>query len=264
MNDNFIVRFALASLMLAGATIGVAGSASAADLKAPPMRAAPYNWSGCYVGGFGGWATANNWASTDLGSVGTGGTFARYSGGAGQWNYSENSSFLGGGTLGCNWQPWLNSGLVLGIEGEGGYFSLSGSALQPNSVDVIGSSKMGNGYGLIAGRVGWAFFERVLLYGKAGVAFYNSSASVANSTASVGLPDTIAATGSKSQSPFTVGGGVEYAMWDHWTGKFEYMFVDGGSSYNACGVDSTFGQTFCWQQVPSSIHLVKIGLNYKF
>ncbi len=98
--------------------------------------------------------------------------------GANPWSYSENSSFTGGGTAGCNWQPWAGTGLVLGIEGEAGYFQLSGSALEPNSVNVIGSSKMGNGYGLIAGRVGWAFLERLLVYGKVGVAFYNSSATV--------------------------------------------------------------------------------------
>jgi len=70
------------------------------------------------------------------------------------------------------------------------------------------------------------------------------------------------ATGSKSQTPLAVGGGAEYALWDHWTGKFEYLFFDHGSSYNACGVSA--GQTFCWKQDPSTAHVVKFGLNYKF
>jgi outer membrane immunogenic protein len=258
MNNNGLGRTTLAVLMLAGAAIGAARSASAADLTAP-VRVAPFNWSGCYVGGYIGWATANNWTSTDLGSNGV----ALFSPiGANPWSYSENSSFLGGGTVGCNWQPWAGSGLVLGLEGEGGYLQLSGSTLEPNSIDVIGSSKIGTGYGLIAGRLGWAFFERVLLYGKAGVAFYDESATVS----ATGAPrlDTVTAIGSKSQSPFAVGGGVEYAMLDHWTGKLEYMFVDGGSSFNACGVDGNAGRTFCWQQAPSTIHTVKVGLNYKF
>jgi outer membrane immunogenic protein len=175
-----------------------------------PVRAAPYNWSGCYVGGYGGWATANTWTSTDLGSIGQGGTFRLYDkAGANPWSYSENSSFLGGGTLGCNWQPWVGGGLVLGLEGEAGYFQLSASALEPNSVDVIGSSKIGSGYGLIAGRVGWAF-DRLLVYGKLGVAFYDTTAAVTDSHGGPGpFGDTVAATGSKSQSPFTVGGGLE-------------------------------------------------------
>ena len=158
----------------------------------------------------------------------------------------------------------------VGVEGEGGYFSLSGSQVQPNPVNivgaqsVIGSSKMGSGYGLIAGRVGWTFYERILLYGKVGVAFYDSSATVSDTTRTTLINDTITATGSKSQSPLAVGGGVEYAMSDHWTGKAEYMFLDSNSSYSACGVDSNFGQSFCWQQAPSPIHLVKFGVNYKF
>jgi outer membrane immunogenic protein len=263
MNNNVLRRIALAALTLACAATGVVGSAGAADLmKAPPI-AAPFSWSGCYVGGFAGWATANTWTATDLGSIGSGGTFAHY-GTPNPWSYSENTSFTGGGTAGCNWQPWAGSGLVLGLEGEGGYFQLSGSALQPTSFDVIGSSRIGSGYGLIGGRVGWAFFERLLFYGKVGVAFYNTTASVTDSTASPGHPNTIAVTGSKSQSPLAVGAGLEYAMSDHWTGKAEYMFLDSTSSYNTCGTDSIFGQTFCWTQAPSPVHLVKFGVNYKF
>jgi outer membrane immunogenic protein len=266
MNNIFLRRSGLASLMLASAGLGVIGSASAADMSVP-VRAAPFSWSGCYLGIYAGWATANTWTSTDQGNS-TFGLYNRF--GTSQWSYSENTSFAGGGTVGCNYQPWAGSGLVLGVEGEGGYLSLSGSQVQPNPVNVfgaqsvIGSSKLGNGYGLIAGRIGWTFYERILLYGKVGVAFYDSSATVSDTTRTSLIPDTITATGSKSQSPLALGGGVEYAMSDHWTGKAEYMFLDGTSSYSACGVDSRFNQSFCWQQSPSPIHLVKFGVNYKF
>jgi outer membrane immunogenic protein len=264
MKHHFIARTALATLLLAGAAIGVAETASAADLA--PLPVAPrFSWTGCYVGGYIGYATANTWKSTDLGSAGVP-LFSPL--GANPWSYSENTSFVGGGTVGCNYQLWSGpgplGGLVVGVEGEGGYMSLSASALEPNSIDVIGSSKMGNTYGLVAGRLGWVFYERILLYAKAGVAFYDTSATVSAITPGPGAPDTITATGSKSQTPFAVGGGVEYAMTDHWTGKFEYMWLDSKSSYNACGVDSILGQTFCWQQQPSPINLVKVGLNYKF
>src|SRR5271170_3982415 len=167
MNINHSSRIALASLMLAGAAIGAVASASAADMSVP-VRPAPYSWSGCYVGGYIGWATANTWTSTDAGTS----AFGLYSPtGVNPWSYSENSSFTGGGTVGCNYQPWAGSGLVLGLEGEAGYFQLSASTVQPeptnfSAQNVIGASKMGSDYGLIAARVGWAFYERVLLYGK--------------------------------------------------------------------------------------------------
>jgi outer membrane immunogenic protein len=265
MKHNFITRTALATLLLAGAAIGVAEMASAADLA--PVPVAPrFSWTGCYVGGYIGYATANTWQSNDLGSGGV--LFSPI--GANPWSYSENTSFVGGGTVGCNYQLWggpANSpfgGLVVGIEGEGGYMSLSASALEPNSIDVIGSSKMGDTYGLIAGRLGWVFYERILLYAKAGVAFYDTTATVSALTPGPAVPDTITATGSKSQTPFALGVGVEYAMWDHWTGKAEYMWLDSKSGYNACGTDSLAGTTFCWAQSPSPVNLIKIGMNYKF
>jgi outer membrane immunogenic protein len=271
MKHHFITRTALATLVLAGAVIGVAETASAADLAPLPVPVASrFSWTGCYVGGYIGFATANTWQSTDLGSTGPVPAPLFSPIGANPWSYSENTSFVGGGNAGCNYQLWsgpANSvfgGLVVGIEGEGGYMSLSGSAVEPLSIDVIGSSKLGNTYGLIAGRLGWVMWERVLVYGKAGVAFYDTSATVSAITPGPGAPDTITATGSKSQAPFAVGGGVEYAMWDHWTGKFEYMWLDGKSGYNACGTDSILGQSFCWQQKPSPVNLVKVGLNYKF
>jgi outer membrane immunogenic protein len=266
MKHNFITRTALATLLLAGAAIGVVETASAADLAPLPV-ASRFSWTGCYVGAYIGYATANTWTSTDLGSSGVG-VFSPI--GANPWSYSENTSFVGGGDVGCNYQLWggpPNSplgGLVVGIEGEGGYMSLSGSAVEPNSLDVIGSSKMGNTYGLIAGRLGWVFYERILLYAKAGVAFYETSATVAALTPSPLAPDTITATGSKSQTPFALGVGVEYAMWDHWTGKAEYMWLDSKSGYNACGTDSILHQTFCWAQSPTPVNLIKLGLNYKF
>jgi outer membrane immunogenic protein len=266
MKHNFRTRTALATLLLAGVAIGVAETASAADLA--PLPVAPrFSWTGCYAGGYIGYATANTWTSTDLGSAGVG-VFSPI--GANPWSYSENTSFVGGGTVGCNYQLWggpANSplgGLVVGLEGEGGYMSLSGSAAEPNSLDVIGSSKMGNTYGLIAGRLGWVFYERVLLYAKAGVAFYDTTSTVSAINPSPLAPDTITATGSKSETPFALGVGVEYAMTDHWVGKAEYMWLDSKSGYNACGTDAILKQTFCWAQSPSPVNLAKLGLSYKF
>jgi outer membrane immunogenic protein len=251
---NPLNRLALAATVALPA-VGVidvgAGRAADLPLKAPIKAVvAPYNWTGCYVGGFVGWAAANQWTSTDLNG------FAPAS--VSSWDFSLGNQAVGGGTVGCNWQA--NSWFVLGLEGEGGYLNVEGSGPQPLIVvppgggfgSVSATAKMGTGYGLVAGRVGVAF-DRLLLYTKLGVAFFDTSATITDAA----TPGFVA-TGSKSQTPFTVGGGVEYAMWDHWTGKFEYMFVEKGSSFNACGGG------FCWKQDPSTAHIGKIGLNYKF
>jgi outer membrane immunogenic protein len=238
------------------AAIGVldAGAVRAADMavKAPRLKAAaPYNWTGCYVGGYVGWGAANEWKSTDLNGFPSG------VGGVNPWDFSLGNEATGGGTLGCNWQA--NNWLVLGIEGEGGFLKVEGSGLQlqPVAGSVSGGSvsdtaKVGTGYGLIAGRVGVAF-DRLLVYSKIGVAFYDTAATITDAN----TPGFVA-TGSKSQTPFAVGVGGEYAIWDHWSGKAEYVFFDHGTSFNACG------QGFCWKQDPSTVHTFKVGLNYKF
>ena len=251
--NNKLNRLALAATVgLAAVGLIDVGVGRGADIAInPPLKAVePYNWSGCYAGAYVGWAAQNQWTATDLNG------FAPAS--VSQWDFSPGNEGIGGGTLGCNWQA--NNWLVLGIEGEGGFLRVEGSGPQPLIVvppgggfgSVSDTSRVGSGYGLVGGRVGVAF-ERLLLYTKLGVAFFDSAATVTDAR-NLGF----FATGSKFQSPFTVGGGAEYAIFDHWTGKFEYMFVDRGSAFNACG------GSFCFKQDASTTHIVKIGLNYKF
>jgi outer membrane immunogenic protein len=240
-----LARAAAFGLAAAG-MLGI-GTGQAADLavKTPVVKAAaPYNWTGCYVGGFVGWGNANDWKTTDLNGFNQAGV--------GTWDFSLGADATGGGTLGCNWQA--NRWLVLGIEGEGGYLNIDGATPQPfiggGFSPVSASAKFGNGYGLIAGRVGVAF-DRLLIYSKVGVAFYDSTATVTNA-------GTLVATGSKAQSPLAVGVGGEYAIYDNWSGKAEYVYFDRGSAFNVSS------GAFSWKQDPSSIHTFKIGLNYKF
>jgi outer membrane immunogenic protein len=242
-------------LAAAGVVNSDYGHAADLAVKAPaPKVVAPYyNWTGCYAGATVGYAAPNDWKSTDLSGFDTAGV--------NPFNFSLGNQATGGGTLGCNWQA--NSWLVLGIEGEGGYLNVEGGAsptlVGAGSNGIAGFStlsdvaKVGTGYGLIAGRVGFAW-DRLLVYSKVGVAFYNSSATITDS-----IQPGFVATGSKSQSPFAVGLGAEYAIYDHWTGKAEYVWFDRGSSFNACGPGGA-----CFKQDPSAIQTFKLGLNYKF
>ena len=94
-----------------------AAPALAADLprKAPAYTPPPppvaYSWTGCYLGGYAGgaWQGSNGAEFTDLGNT----TRHSFSGGVSasnivpshSWSDDLGSSFIGGGTLGCNWQP---------------------------------------------------------------------------------------------------------------------------------------------------------------
>jgi outer membrane immunogenic protein len=253
--NNWWSKLALAATM-GLAVVGVIGvePGRAADLavKTPP-KIVPYSFTGCYIGGFAGWGQANNWRSTDLNGFNPAG--------ANPWDFSLNTSVTYGGTVGCNWQPNVSVGPfnpVLGIEGEGGSLGLSVAPFaQPfpvaaggGATTVSDAAKIGDGYGVVAGRVGLAF-DRLLMYGKVGVAFYDASATITDAS-----HPGFAATGSKSASALAFGGGVEYAIFDHWTGKAEYLGFD-GTSFNACS-------TFCWKQDTGVVHTFKLGLSYKF
>jgi outer membrane immunogenic protein len=163
------------------AALAAIGSAAAADLKmplkAPPPIAPAFSWTGCYVGGYVGGARSESGGAvfTDQGQNGLGAAgsianppFLSYAGGAvaarlvpaHSWSTGSNSSVIGGGTLGCNWQS-VGSPFVFGVEGEAGYMRLSGRAFDPSTLvstqrtlDVLGSAKVGDWYGMMTGRVG--------------------------------------------------------------------------------------------------------------
>jgi len=281
------------------AALAAIGSATAADLplrKAPPVVPA-FSWTGCYLGGYvgGAWQGGDGATFTDQGQNGLGPAgsiavppFLSYAGGAvaarlvpaHSWNDDLASSFIGGGTLGCNWQP-VNSPFVLGLEGETGYMRLSGDAFDPRTIistqtvtDVLGSAKVGDWYGMVTGRLGYAW-DRTLLYVKGGAAFVRTEASVLDAcqNTAIGCGNWLIATsGSKTVTTWTVGGGLEWAFAQSWSVKGEYMFIglNDGSGFQTCGPVTTpsgailAGGPFCFDHRFDGIHTAKVGLNYRF
>ena len=143
-------------------TLAVAGMAGAADLRmplrAPPARqplAGQVAISAVTSAAHGMRTTQLSviWATLNSGPYSGGITAGRVEG-AHSWNIGLDNSFIGGGTLGCNWQP-VGSPFVFGIEGEGGYMKLEGSAFDSlisascsvasfrGTPDVLGSAKVG-------------------------------------------------------------------------------------------------------------------------
>jgi len=247
-----------AGAALAGVAAG--GTARAADmpLKGPAPHA-PYSWTGCYTGFYFGFANANDPLTTDLNGYAAA---AGYSLAPSSWGISQSPSVLAGGDLSCNWQP-VGSQFVFGIEAEGGYMDLTGIRQQPAPgalTTIKVDSRLGPGYGDFAGRFGWVAWERVLFYGKAGVGVIKSFSQLTDSP-----PDTsyIIAPGSKLITPLVAGAGIEYAMTDRWTGRFEYLWFDHGASYLTCGIASN-DINYCWSQRPSTISSWKFGASYKF
>jgi outer membrane immunogenic protein len=261
---------------------GAISDASGADMavKAPAYKAAPvatYNWTGCYVGGYVGGATqSRSIRSVDPSSTGGAfptGTFYNTPNAnavnGGLFNYDVDSSVIGGGTVGCNWQGASN--WVVGIEGEGGYMRLSGSVIDPYSVvgagsDTRDSTRIGDWYASVTGRVGYSW-DRVLVYGKGGVGFANINSTIidACNTGACG-GGLLTATNSSNQAFWVAGGGVEYAFNPSWSVKGEYLFLGIDKTYAVCGpgAATAAGSTFCSSHNIEGIHTFKVGLNYHF
>jgi outer membrane immunogenic protein len=200
--------------------LGIATSASAADLpRKAPAYVAPvgYNWTGFYVGLNGGYG----WASSAFGDA---------------------DGFVGGGQIGYNWQG-VGSPLVLGIEAD-----IQGADME-SSATVAGITASGrvNAFGTVRARLGYAW-DRFMLYGTGGWAYTRSSISLAGPGGSISDSDW--------SSGYTLGGGLEWAAWDRWSVKLEYLYV------NTQDVSLTLGPVTATGDYDFSV--VRAGLNYRF
>jgi outer membrane immunogenic protein len=219
-------RTLLASL-LAGAAVAALAVApsSAADLgpAAPPQTyvappaPAAYDWTGFYVGINGGYGWGDFNNNAALGLGNAGGG-------------------LVGGTLGYNWQFGQ---FVAGLETDIDWADIS------DSNPATGGRANLNYLGSVRGRLGYAF-DRVLLYGTGGLAYGNTRFRVAG----VGSDD-------QTQLGWTIGAGVEYAIWRNLSAKIEYRYTDlGRDTFNLAP-----GATLRGGYRGSA---VLAGINYKF
>lgn len=208
--------------------VGLAGAAAAADLppvppsyyKAPPAYL-PYNWSGFYIGVNGGGALGrSDWDS------------------AGAFDLSGG---LVGGTAGFNYQAGL---AVLGIEGDIDWSGISGST---NNDCFAGCRTSDSWLATLRGRLGYAA-GRFMPYVTGGAAFGDIRASAP-----------LFAGTSTTNTGWTLGGGIEFAIAGNWTAKAEYLFVDLGN-FN-CGIACN-GTTS--DNVSFTANVLRGGINYRF
>jgi outer membrane immunogenic protein len=224
------------TLLLGSVALGavaIAATAQAADIRPLTYRApAAYDWTGCYVGIHAGGGVQHEDQVTR--TVGAGA--------------------LAGGQVGCNYQ---SGPIVIGIEAEGWWSGLSSSRTQSDvTITQMNSARNRSDFD-IALRAGLAV-DRVLVYGKAGVAWGRFDFNTANTFG-------IFSQGDGTLSGLLAGIGLEYAFADNWTAKLEYDYI---SYYNRdVHFDFRFGP-FVAGAVESSIsatkHIAKAGINYKF
>jgi outer membrane immunogenic protein len=268
----------LTSISLAAAAFAATSlvTAHAADLgpmvtKAPPAPVY-YNWTGFYLG------------------VNLGGSWGRqtadvFEDGVNVFSASTNpDGVIGGGQIGYNWQfaPWFGwgTGTVLGIEadiqGSGQRDDHDFSVLAPGALlpALAGDTLTGDvtdkleWFGTVRGRIGIAF-DRFLPYFTGGWAFgdrkFDGTVSALDAAGATIASSTFS-TSSNMTDGWTVGGGFEWAFWDHWTAKFEYLYIDFGNANNLNNFTfvTPAGTTGSVSTSHFTDNVLRAGVNYRF
>jgi len=195
---------------------GLAAPALAADLpaytKVPPIVAPTYDWSGFYVGAFGGYGFGNHNLNNATGPAG----FANFT-----ENYSSEGG-LGGVEAGYNYQT---GNIVLGVEGDYSWSGINGNN-NFGSTDALGNASSDatnlrwvrhpSGARRHRGRSSAAVLHR-----RAGP----MAICATTSTDSVNGVDQF----DNNRSGLTAGGGLAYAITNNVIGKIEYRYYNFGT-----------------------------------
>jgi outer membrane immunogenic protein len=243
----------------AAGALAMAGPALAADIpvKAPPVVAPVpvFTWTGCYIGGHGGFATAQKYyevttvapggAPALVGTVvGEGGTFILPTGFT-SFSHDPFGAF-GGGQVGCQyqWDKW-----VIGIEGSFSGANIAGDSgginlpFQPNVGDkFVAFHSRTDWFASVTGKFGYTG-GRWLVYSKAGVAWDHTKyfgSGFVNDAIEGGVPFTCTGvtanvpnctfnmSASSTRIGWTTGVGIEFAALPWLTIFLEYDHYDFG------------------------------------
>lgn len=252
------------TLLASAAALLIAAPALAADLPSRQSAPAPFvappmfTWTGFYAGVNAGWSQ-NQTDVTNRGFTG-----AAAAGAYPSFSTGNRNSFVGGFQAGYN-QQFGN--FVAGVEADINWLGNrrgTGSAAIAGLPGIVttatGSSRL-DWLGTLRGRAGVAF-DRVLIYGTAGLAFGAPENRLTISNGGV-----VTHFGSKDETKvgWTIGGGLEYAILDNVTLRGEYLYYDLGRS-NVTALPTAAGPagTSNTARFENDGHIARIGLNYRF
>jgi opacity protein-like surface antigen len=242
LTDGYPMRH-LIFLLLAGCAFAITSPTWAADLaRLDAAVAAPesdaYDWTGGYIGAnieYSVGHTPATYASTSAPFLGA--------------DIDTNPKGFGGG-VGIGFNRQLSNGIVVGIEGDVDYGSISDTI--PDTVAGGGNTVTAtlDWTGTVRGRVGVAT-GIVLPYLTAGLAVANSH--IASTDVTPNFPDADSA----FLTGWTAGGGIEIGLGDNWSAKGEVLYADLGTH--------TYFMTAPWKlDAHATYTTAKFGLNYRF
>jgi outer membrane immunogenic protein len=223
------------------AAAALASPAYAADMptKAPVYKAPPpvvVSWTGFYVGLQAGYGWENDPTYNYLPAVGS--------------VSFKTDGFVGGGTVGYNWQT---GPLVLGVEGDLSFADVKGSVLAAPVTPpcyIEGCTAKLDWFGTGRLRVGYAVGD-LLPYITGGAAVGKIKGSV--DLGACGFVGVCAF--DETRWGWTGGGGSEYRFAGNWSAKVEYLFMNLGTpSFNVGTVTSDH----------FTYNIVRGGVNFHF
>jgi outer membrane immunogenic protein len=251
------------------------GLATAADLAVYKARPPAPVWS--WTGFYGGANVGYGWDRRDVGlsfaatdpqlAPALAATLA-----AGSFPASLSPSadgLIGGLQIGYNWQigtNWL-FGFEADIQGSG----IKGTASEarfPQFFDATSTTveKKIDWFGTVRARLGVLATPTMLLYATGGLAYGKTEISFNTVDADFGcIPfGTLCANGTSSgvKVGWTAGGGVEAMMWNNWTFKAEYLYLDLGS--RSVDIPSFTLPIIVTPSTDFREHVVRVGVNYHF
>jgi outer membrane immunogenic protein len=222
------------SALVACCALGFGSPAVGADW--PPAAPAPapvygpppvpiFTWTGFYIGANVGYGIARE--------------TAQIQGISGSASETLNG-IVGGGQLGLNWQlGHFLLGFETDLQATGQQHTASIPGIESEIDKVVW-------FGTARGRLGVAF-DRWLLYATGGIAYGEGQSDFS------GL---FVGTASSTRIGWAGGGGVEWAFFDNWSARLEYIHLDTGK------VDNSIGGFVVTTRFTDEV--VRFGINYRF
>jgi outer membrane immunogenic protein len=235
-------------------------------------------WTGCYVGGHIGGA----WARKEFSGVTASGELEGFSFVQDMPGASLSADgWLAGVQAGCDYQ--IDRNWVIGIRGMFSWTDLSGDHTRtPFDPFLIGKGTEGHlhfhfkteSIATLVARLGYTWGP-YMLYGVGGVAWardkYQIDGSFLNDNEGEGAVGTTSFNHSASETRFgwVLGVGFAALLGGNWHGHVEYNYIDLGKknvTLNGTLFDTEVGpgSAVIRADIDQEIHVIKVGLNYKF
>jgi outer membrane immunogenic protein len=288
------VRRLSIALIVSTVTLTQIVSAAALPRELPvPTPPPPFSWTGLYVGINGGFGWGGR--SVNFGANDTNALFSSCFAPGGSTcpppaNFDVAGGF-GGFQAGYDWQ--FNSNAVVGIETDFDWSRIRGSGTSrflslpgifpPGNASFVADQDI-KSFGTLRGRLGWLPMNNLLVYGTAGFAYgrvdqnvglnlggnatFNSRSYFCSFDGSV-VTNCFNGDTSHTATGWTAGAGIEFAAWNNFSIKMEYLYIHLGNDNVNVVAQATIGPNL----IPSSfsaaydrtiINVARVGINYKF